>query len=167
MDSSIGLFAILSAISVITGIGVIASRDAVRSALSLVVNLFVISFIYFSLRAELLGITQIMVYVGAIMVLFLFVVMLLNLSAPETYKRSRDLKTYIAIGGGVVIFYSIYKYVIAPMKIFKLPRAPQGYGSPEAIGKTLFSQYVWPFEIISILLLVGVVGSILLAKRRF
>ncbi len=168
MGASQVTFLVLAAIAAISAIGVVALNNPVRSALVLVVNFFVLSFLYFSLGAELLGITQILVYAGAIMVLFLFVIMLLNLGASgTTADKKRDGKPLIGLICGIGLFGLVSSQVILPMT----PRAmttgaAKAYGSPQAIGYTLFTNYAWAFEITSVLLLVGIVGSILLAKRR-
>lgn len=169
----LGIVGALSGLAVLTAIGVVAFNSPIRSALSLVLNFFTLAFIYFSLGAELLGITQIIVYTGAIMVLFLFVIMLLNLSADDPSQYKKDAKPVFAGLIGLVLFGLLSTAVLAPLKAINQISAPDrsefnpiGWGSPQAVGKTLFTGYVWPFEMISLLLLVGIVGSILLARRK-
>ncbi|HRK21621.1 MAG TPA: NADH-quinone oxidoreductase subunit J, partial [Fimbriimonadaceae bacterium] len=152
---------------------VVAFSNAVRSALCLVVNFFTLAFLYFTLNAELLGITQIIVYTGAIMVLFLFVVMLLNLGRPDLLTEKFDLKRPMGILFGFGLFAIVLLQVVLPLQgsttgSFELATqmADKNPGGPEAIGRALFTHYAWPFEIVSVLLLIGIVGSILLAKRR-
>lgn len=160
------VFWVLAVIAMASAIGVVAFQNPVRSALSLVVNFFVLAFMYFTLNAQLLGITQIMVYAGAIMVLFLFVIMLLNLAAPQAAREKRDIKPIVGVALGITLFALVFAQVILPLQTVTEPAAPASFGTPQAVGRTLFSMYVWPFEMASILLLVGIVGSILLAKRR-
>lgn len=160
------VFLALAGIAALCAVGVVAFNNAVRSAIALVVNFFVLAFIYFTLGAQLLGITQIMVYAGAIMVLFLFVIMLLNLGAPQVMKERRDMKPAIGLALGVALMGIVGTQVLMPLAPARGTPAPDAYGTPQAIGQVLFTQYAWPFEIASILLLVGIVGSILLAKRR-
>ena len=164
------LFAVLAAIAVSSALGVVLMRNPLRSALCLVINFFTLAFLYFTLNAQLLGITQIVVYTGAIMVLFLFVIMLLNLGAPNALKEPPNTKKWLGLVFGAVLFGLVLAQVILPLKGVLMPFVvdPPGdtYGSPAAMGRTLFTAYVWPFEMASILLLVGIVGSILLAKRR-
>lgn len=160
------LFAIVAGIAALAAVGVVAFPNAVRSALCLVVNFFMLAFLYFTLNCEMLGITQIVVYTGAIMVLFLFVIMLLNLGAPHVLFERRDLKW---VGGGVfglALFGLVAAQVLAPLQKVTTVNSPVNFGSPQSVGLTLFSDYLYPFEIVSILLLVGIVGSILLAKRK-
>lgn len=166
MDTQLIIFGALAGIAALSAVGVVACKDAVRSALCLVANFFVLAFIYFSLNAELLGISQVIVYAGAIMVLFLFVVMLLSQSGPEALKEKPELKW--ALGGalGLAMFAAIASQVLLPLTKVSNNLSPDAWGSPQSVGRVLFTHYVWPFEVASILLLIGVVGSILLAKRR-
>ncbi len=160
------LFWLMAAVAAMGAVGVVAFNNPVRSALSLVVNFFVLAFIYFSLNAQLLGITQILVYTGAIMVLFLFVIMLLNLGAPQALQEKRDIKPLLGLIVGLGLFGILLSQVVMPLNFVTRSMARDDFGTPQAVGKTLFTNYVWPFEIASVLLLVGIVGSILLAKRR-
>ena len=166
MDNSMLVFAPLAGIAMLSAVGVVAFGNAVRSALCLVLNFFTLAFLYFTLNAELLGITQIIVYTGAIMVLFLFVIMLLRLGAPQALTEKRDPKLIAGYGLGGALFTLIFTQVILPLKDFDHPRSNDAFGAPEAVGRSLFTGYVWPLEMVSILLVVGIVGSILLAKRR-
>ena len=166
MTPELVLFGGAAGLAVITAIGVVAFNNAIRSALCLVVNFFVLAFLYFTLNAEMLGITQIVVYTGAIMVLFLFVIMLLNLGSPEAIEEKTDWKKPIGLLLGFAMFAGVASQIVMPlMKITKVA-ARDDFGGPHAIGRTLFTEYVFPFEAVSVLLLIGIVGSILLAKRR-
>jgi NADH-quinone oxidoreductase subunit J len=162
----LGFFSIIAGVAALAAVGVVAFPNAVRSALCLVVNFFMLAFLYFTLNCEMLGITQVVVYTGAIMVLFLFVIMLLNLGAPQALFERRDLKW---LGGGVFglgLFALVATQLIAPLQSVTEVKAETTFGSPQSVGLTLFTDYLYPFEIVSILLLIGIVGSILLAKRR-
>jgi NADH-quinone oxidoreductase subunit J len=109
------------------------------------------------------------VYTGAIMVLFLFVIMLLNLGAPHLLVEKRDPKKYLGILLGCGMFVLLGSQLLpALLKVnaATLDADLIKFGGPEAIGRTLFTTYVYPFEAVSVLLLIGIVGSILLAKRR-
>jgi NADH-quinone oxidoreductase subunit J len=175
LDFKTILFGVLAGLAAVSAIGVVAFSNAVRSALCLVVNFFTLAFLYFLLNAELLGIIQIIVYTGAIMVLFLFVVMLLNLGRSDLLDESRDLKRPLGIVFGFVLFAVVFSQVVLPLQgstvsSYENAKIQVGdqmsLGGPEALGRTLFTGYAWPFEIASVLLLIGIVGSILLAKRR-
>lgn len=160
------IFAVLALVAIVSAVGVVLFDSPVRAALSLVLNFFTLALMYFTLQAQLLGIVQILVYTGAIMVLFLFVIMLLNLGGMAAKQSRIDAKGVLAILVGAALFGLTLAQVVMPLEGFASPAAPAEYGTPQAIGNTLFSAYVWPFEVASVLLLVGIVGSILLAKRR-
>lgn len=160
-------FAVLATLALLGAAGVVFINNPVRAALALVLNFFVLGFLYFTLGSQLLGISQIMVYAGAIMVLFLFVIMMLKLDTSHNRIEKHDSKPVVAVGLGVGLAFCIGATVLWPMKDFIGAGSVYDYGTPQSIGKVLFTQYVWPFEVISVLLLIGIVGSIMLAKRRF
>lgn len=160
------IFGALAGVAVLTAIGVVAFGSPVRSALCLVVNFFTLAFLYFRLNSELLGIVQILVYTGAIMVLFLFVIMLLHLGGPSALRESRDLKRLLGGAFGLALLGVLMSQVILPLQKTQHGNAANDFGAPQNIGHVLFTTYAWPFEVASILLLIGVVGSILLAKRK-
>lgn len=167
VDANLIVFGMLAGLAAMTAVGVVAFNNAVRSALCLVLNFFTLAFLYFTLRAELLGITQMIVYTGAIMVLFLFVLMLLNLGGSELLEERPDMiKRALGFLFGGALFGLIATQVVQPFMQTTQQFAPEGFGSPQAVGRSLFTAYVWPFEMVSVLLLIGIVGSILLAKRR-
>lgn len=147
--------------------GVIAFKNPVRSALSLVANFLTLGVIYFTLHLHLLGIAQILVYIGLIMMLFLFCILLLNLGAPQMLTEKSWLKTGVAVGLCAVLLMAVVSQVIGPLSLsFSEPTAPADFGTAREVGRYLFTGWVYAFEIASILLLVGIVGSILLAKKR-
>src|SRR5215469_1037385 len=153
------LFGILAGIAALASVGVVAFGNAVRSALCLIANFFALAFLYFTLNAELLGITQVIVYTGAIMVLFLFVIMLLNLGSPQFLREPPDvLKKAIGFLLAFVLFTLIASQVLQPLAKVTTTTSPNNFGSPQAVGIALFTTYVWPFEVASILLLIGIVG---------
>jgi NADH-quinone oxidoreductase subunit J len=160
------VFIVLAAVAVLSAVGVVAFKSPVRSALSLVLTFFTLALMYFNLGAQLLGISQIMVYAGAIMVLFLFVIMMLRIGGHERPERT-DRRLYVAVPLAVALGALVMARFVQPL--LNVPASPVGdrYGRPQEIGTALFTTYVWPFEVASVLLLVGVVGSIMLAKRKF
>lgn len=167
MSGEVLVFAILAIVLIVSAIAVVAFDNPVRSALALVVNFFVLAFLYFTLNAQLLGIVQILVYAGAIMVLFLFTIMLLNLGAGERGQaKARDYKPALAVALGTGFFMVVLAQVILPLQPIVDVRSPIDYGTPQAIGRWLFTTYAWAFEMASVLLLIGIVGAILLAKRK-
>src|SRR5215470_9508885 len=139
-------FFVLAFLLVITSLMVVFQRNVVHSALSLVAALFLIALFFIMLHAPMVGVLQILIYAGAIMVLFLFVIMLLNPAALEQRR-------------GVWWWFGTEP---APD-----PAAATAlFGSPEMLAKSLFTDFVLPFEIASILLLVAIVGAVVLAKRE-
>jgi NADH-quinone oxidoreductase subunit J len=162
-------FGILSAVALISGSMVITRRSAVHSVIWLIVTLFAVGGIFLLQRAEFLFAVQIILYVGGIMVLFLFVVMLVNLDvAAKQAQFSRQWK--LGLVTAVLVFaqvgYLIYKIGVG----LSLPAQPPGPGpayNTQAIGQALYRTYMLPVEIASLLLLVAMVGAVLMAKRKF
>lgn len=157
------VFAMLAGPAALAAVGVVASKSAVRSALCLVFNFFILAFLYFSLSMELLGSAQIMVYAGAIMVLFVFVIMLLN---PKHLEEKRDLKRPLGLLLGFALFGLLGSQILPVTAKVEAGPIVNQVGGTRLIGDGLFTAYVFPFEVVSILLLVGVVGSVFLAKKR-
>jgi len=147
----------------------ITSRNAVRSAISLIVSLLGVAGIYLMQQAEFLFAVQIVLYVGGIMVLFLFVIMLVNLdqAALERQFNRHWLVALVAVAlVGAEVGYFLYKGQNAFRLASPAPAAPSVLGNTEVLADALFSEYLLPFEIASILLLVAVVGSVIMAKKR-
>ena len=163
MAPALILFFVLAALLVITSLMVVFQRNVVHSALSLVAALFLIAMFFIMLHAPMVGVLQILIYAGAIMVLFLFVIMLLN---PVTLERRRGVWWAF----GTVAALILGGLLIAVMTGTEPPPDPMAatelFGSPEMLAKSLFSDFVLPFEIASILLLVAIVGAVVLAKRE-
>lgn len=156
----------LAGLAALAAIGVVYFNNAIRSAMCLVVNFLLLAVLYFTLNAEMLGISQVAVYTGAIMVLFLFVIMLLNMGVPQALTEKRDPKRLGGVVLGLALFALVSSQILPAFKDVVKPQSLDNYGSPQAIGRTLFSAYAYPLEAIGVLLLIGLVGSILLAKRR-
>ena len=157
------IFAMIAGPAALAAVGVVAFGSAIRSALCLVFNFFLLAFLYFSLNMEMLGISQIVVYSGAIMVLFVFVIMLLN---PKLIEEKRDWKRPIGLVLGFGLFVVLASQVLPLLGLDGPKPITNNPGDPKVIGEALFTSNVFPFEVVSILLLVGVVGSVFLAKRR-
>ncbi len=165
------LFWILAVLAIGSGLMVVLARNPVRSALFLVVTFLTIAVLYITLSAQFLAAVQVMVYAGAIMVLFLFVIMLLNLSAPEALKERGTIQRPIALAlGGMFLTALIFSQALMAM-----PTTPAGeaevanLGTVQTIGLSLYNPqlpWLFPFEITSILLLISVIGAIVLAKRK-
>ncbi len=163
MNSSLIAFYILAALLVISSLMVVFQRNVVHSAMSLVAALFLIAIFFLTLNAPMVGVLQILVYAGAIMVLFLFVIMLLNPTALEQRRRAWW-------GLGVVAALLLAAVLIPQMIEGEQTADPiastQLFGSPETLAKSLFTDFVLPFEIASVLLLVAIVGAVVLGKRE-
>lgn len=163
------LFFILAAIATISAIGVIIQRNAVHSALSLLLNFCTLAGLYILLNAQFIAAAQVIVYAGAIVVLFLFVVMLLGAERGEG-EDERPYARYLAIALALLLLlevgYVLYASVLrGTMGIYTEERIAQ-IGNVQAIGQVLFTKYLLPFELASLLLLVGIVGAVVLAKRE-
>lgn len=163
------LFLLLSLIAVFAAIMMITRRNPVVSVLFLIVNFFCISGLYLLLKAQFIAVIQVIVYTGAIMVLFLFVIMLLNLqeetklSERFTYKKVTSVLLTILLAGllFVTFYYGIDK------KDIKLNPNALVIGQAETLGKALFTTYSFHILIAGMLLLVAVIGTVVLAKKRF
>jgi NADH-quinone oxidoreductase subunit J len=156
------LFYIFSALALICGIMILVSRNPVNSAMFLVLTIASLAGLFVLLEAFFLAAIQILVYAGAVMVLFLFVIMLLDLKAEERRKIK-----ILGITGGVISVGAIMAIFFKSLSNTPLnaTRAPDFRAGTIDLGKLLFSQYLLPFEIVSVLLLVAMVGVILLSKK--
>lgn len=167
MNLELVVFLILAAAAVVSAILVITRKNPVTSVLYLVFNFFIIAILYLFLRAQFIAIIQITVYAGAIMVLFLFVIMLLNLGEDKLLKWKLNSKRTIASLIGLVLLAEILYYVANFVSASNLAPGSESMGTVGSIGKILYNNYLFPFEITSILLLAAMVGAIFLAKKRF
>jgi NADH-quinone oxidoreductase subunit J len=158
------LFIFLAALSIIAAAGVILQRHPVHSLMSLVLTLVVLAVLYIGLGATTVGFLQMIVYAGAIMILFLFVIWLLNLQVETGPTGHLALKFFGSIAAALFVT-ELYFILARPHLQVKYSRLPMGYGSLESLARTLFSDYLVAFEVTSVLLLAAVVGSIALARR--
>ncbi len=164
MATSLIFFLILASWAIFSSLLMIFQRNVVHSALFLVATLFLIAVLFFTLQAPMVGILQILVYAGAIMVLFLFVIMLLNPGALERRRISWWLMGSLAASLLILILVPI---VSDPRTLATGLTAPsESFGSPEMLAQSLFTDFAVPFEIASVLLLVAIVGAVVLAKRE-
>jgi NADH-quinone oxidoreductase subunit J len=149
---------------VITAGGVVVARNPVYAAMNLVAAFFLLAGIYVLLAAHLIAFMQILVYAGAVMVLFLFVIMLLSLGTEHLEKeRHRAIQVIGALGAValVAVIASAIADVSGPAAVLS-----PGFGTVKAVGKVLYTQYLLPFEVTSLLLLVAIVGAVVVAKER-
>ncbi len=163
------LFYAFAAVLVGAAVGLITSRNPVHSALFLVLAFFTSAAIWLMLDAEFLALLLVVVYVGAVMVLFLFVVMMLDINVEEL---RRGFTRYAPLGA-VVAFIMVVE-IINVVWVRKLglelaqaaPPLPVDYSNTEALGRVLYTDYVYPFEIAAVILLVAIIAAIVLTMRH-
>ncbi len=161
------LFGILSILAIASALVTVTSRHPVKSAMALVVHFFMLAGLYLSLDAQFVAVMQIIVYAGAIMVLVVFVIMLLNLGSEEIDRQQYQLKQF----GGIVLSAT---FGLALLNAFLLnakephffPVHPVAFTTAQAIGQELFTNYLVQFEAIGILLTAAIIGAVTLAKRK-
>ncbi len=165
------LFYLLAVVSVGAGVMVITRRNPVTSALWLVVVMFCLAALFLLLQAFFIAAVQIIVYAGAIMVLFLFVIMLLNLSEADLGQARPTFVKGLSVAASGVLMLLVVAALLSgrpePVAQAAAPAAPgMAFGEPKAIGTLLFTDFLIPFEIASVLLLAAMVGAVVLAKRE-
>ncbi|MBO9636659.1 MAG: NADH-quinone oxidoreductase subunit J [Siphonobacter aquaeclarae] len=155
---------LLTAVTILAALLVVLAKNPIHSVLSLVVTFFCLSAHYVLLNAQFLAVVNIIVYAGAIMVLFLFVIMFLNLREYTEETKSNFAKLGAAIVGGVTLVA-----IIAALKKVQYPM-PMRYdvrtGFVETLGEVLFRDYLLPFELVTVLFFVAMVGAVMLGKRE-
>ncbi len=158
------LFGILSLMAIMFALMVVFTRNPVNSVLYLVLTFFCIAGHYLLLNAQFLAVVHIVVYAGAIMVLFLFIIMLMNLN-PDTEPRKHIMTRLIAgVIGGVLLFVFVGALKGAEQLQLTQSGASQ-IGLIKNLGHVLFTEYLFPFEITSVLLLAALVGAIMIGKK--
>ena len=160
------LFYFLSALAIFSAIMVLVSRNPVHSVLWLILVFFAISGHYILLNAQFLAIVNLIVYAGAIMVLFLFVIMLMNLNAEAEPQKHMWMKLAGVISGGcfLMVFVSLVRQA-TDMQNKSVLMKTGDIGLIKNLGKALFSDYVVPFEISSVLFLSAMVGAVVIGKK--
>ncbi len=159
------LFYALSLVTVLSALMVVFAKSPMYSVIAMIVCFFSIAGHYVMLNAQFLAIVHVIVYAGAIMVLFLFVVMLLNLNTQPDQPQSKWMKIAAAISAGMLFLVLLVSLNTSDTGTFTLP-ASSDIGTVEHVGQKLFTEYVLPFEISSILLLSAMIGSVVLAKKE-
>ena len=160
------LFWFLSALALFSALMVLVSKNPVHSVLWLIVTFFSISGHYILLNAQFLAIVNIIVYAGAIMVLFLFVIMLMNLNKETEPQKSRWLKIAGAIAGGSLLLVLVAALKDSDIRQQQALVNEGSIGLIKNLGKELFTNYVVPFEISSILFLSAMVGAVVIGKKE-
>jgi len=159
------VFWILAVPLLVAAAGVVVARSPVSAAMSLIAAFFFMAGIYVLLTAHLLAFLQVLVYAGAIMVVFLFVIMLLTV-ADQQFERAKV--RFIQVAGVVGVLGLLAVVISAIRELGPTPMRPVGadFGTVKAVGHILYTQYLLPFEATSLLLLVAIVGAVVVAKQR-
>jgi NADH-quinone oxidoreductase subunit J len=163
MTPQIAIFLVLAAVAVAGAVNVILQRHPIHSALSLIVVMVALAGLYLLQGAEFIAAVQIIVYGGAIMVLFVFVIMLLNAGEEERQNLSR-LARFVGVPLGVVFLLEA-AYWIARASSHMTQSSPQSVSTRE-LSTLLFRDYVFPFELTSFLILIAILGALVLARRE-
>jgi NADH-quinone oxidoreductase subunit J len=158
------IFTILAVASVLTALMVVFSKSPVHSVLYLIVTFFIIAAQYIMLNAQFLAVVHLIVYAGAIMVLFLFVLMLLNLNQDTEPQKSSAWKIAAALASGLL--FLTFVGALKGSSIAAGPGVNPRVGLVQNLGNTLFKDFVVPFEIAGILFLAAMVGAVLVGKRE-
>ena len=163
MNAYEAIFWFLTVVALGCALGVILSRNPVSSVLFLIMTFFAISGHYVLMNAQFLAIVNVIVYAGAIMVLFLFVIMLMNLNADTEPQKNKLVQFAGVISGGI-----LFLVVLAALKsstVKTLEQTATDIGLIKNLGKTLFTKFVLPFEISSVLFLSAMIGAVVLGKK--
>ena len=162
------IFFYFAGVILLTATLVVALRNPIYNALSLLVMFFHIAGLYVTLHAEFLAAIQIIVYAGAILVLYLFVVMLLNVKQEEEFNKQGVVAMFLgfvllaeAVLLGIRGGFTVASPIISP----SIPVPSAAVGNTESIGEVLYSTYLFPFEIASLILLVAMIGAVILTKK--
>src|SRR3954454_18360588 len=161
------LFWLFSLLLLVFGAAVVLNRNPIASALSLVICFIALAALFMSLDAFFIGIIQVLVYAGAVMVLFLFIIMLLDLRAEERRQMS-----WIAFAGGFLVAFALLVQIVAVIGSTRMakqtfpPLASQQADDVHNLGLLLFTNYNLPFQVIGVLILVATIGVIVLSKRQ-
>lgn len=162
------VFDVAAAVAILFSAFMVLARNPVKSVLALVVAFFALAICYVLLYAPFIAVIQVIVYAGAILVLFLFVLMLLNVGLERPEKASRPLQTLFS-GIGIVVFAGFLLSTLrrsGSVSAQPLAAEPAALGDPTALARSLFSDYLLHFEAISVLLLAALVGAFVLARRE-
>jgi NADH-quinone oxidoreductase subunit J len=164
MSGGMIFFLALALVAVVAAIGMLLSRNAIYAALFLVLNFTTGAVIYLTLSAPFIALVQITVYAGAIMILFLFVIMLLGaekLPVQEILPWQRPLAILLGV---VLLVLTVYGIAVKPDLTVPMPVPGPTFGAPAEIGLELYQRYLLPFEVTSFILLIAVIGAIVLTR---
>jgi NADH-quinone oxidoreductase subunit J len=159
-------FLIMAVLAVGAALSVVLQRSPLNSAFSLIALFGCLAVLYITLQAQLIAAIQIIVYAGAIMVLFVFVIMLLNIRVEESHLDKHRFLWYLAVPFGALLFFEVYYSVSRLKALDEIRPGAEGVGTSASVGYGLFTHYLLPFEATSILILMAIVGSVILARRE-
>ena len=169
MTYELAAFFAFATVAVLAALGVILARNPVHAVLSLVLTFFSVACLWLLLQAEFLGVVLVLVYIGAVMVLFLFVVMMLDIN---TTPLREGFVRYLPLTGAVVVVMAAEMVMLIGLQRFEVglsatdPAAAAGKSNIQWIGETLFSKYILPFETAAVILTVALVVAVMLTLRR-
>jgi NADH-quinone oxidoreductase subunit J len=166
MNPQLIFFIPLAIVAVATALGMVASRSAVYSALNLIVNFASVAMLYLMLGAPFIALSQVTVYAGAIMVLFLFVIMLLGVEQANPKTQLKWQRPVAVLLGIVLLVEAVILIFFGENVLPGAATISPDFSDPFALAETLFTSYLLPFEITSILLLVAMIGAIVLSRRK-
>jgi NADH-quinone oxidoreductase subunit J len=164
-----GIFAVFAALALVGSLTVVLARNPVHCALGLVLALVSVAVFFLQQDAQLLAAVQVIVYAGAVVVLFLFVIMLLGVDREETLREPIRYQRPAALALGAIVLAEVLFLAGrtwatgAPSQ--RGPIEEEGYNNIETVARTLFTDFLWPFEITAALLVIAVVGGVVLARR--
>jgi NADH-quinone oxidoreductase subunit J len=157
----------LAVLAIASAVFVIINKNPIASAIGLVFHFFMLAGLYLTLQAQFIAVLQILIYAGAIMVLVVFVIMLLNIGIEEKLKEKININRAVAIILSIVFVAQIGLFIILNRSNKNiLSNNSLTQGNVELLGKELFTNYLVPFIIIGILLTVAIIGAVILAKRK-
>lgn len=167
MDFKTGVFYFLSAVLVVAGLRVITAKNPVHAALFLVLAFFSAAGLWVLLTAEFLAMLLVVVYVGAVMVLFLFVVMMLDINLERLRKGFWSYLPWGALVGGLIVaqLWAVFKAQYADVAEAALPVVASNASNTKELGRILYTEYVYPFEMAAVILLVAIIAAITLTHR--
>jgi NADH-quinone oxidoreductase subunit J len=169
MSIELILFILFGAVAAVSAVLMITRANPVISALFLILNFASLAGLYLLLNAQFIAVAQVIVYAGAIMVLFLFVIMLLKPEREKLFAMHAGVKIFAVIIAVIVFFQLVYMVVLSHPSTLVNPVASESVkaGTVEQIGKELYTNYVLPFEAAGFLLLAATIGALVLAKKKF
>ncbi|GIZ09316.1 NADH-quinone oxidoreductase subunit J [Flavobacterium sp. UMI-01] len=166
MSTILIIFCVLAAITLSTAFLTVFSRNPIHSALYLVICFFSIAGHYLLLNSQFLAIVHVIVYSGAIMILFLFTIMLMNLNEKKEVHRPRVTRLGAIVAFSLVCLVLIKVFIDSKPIVGEYTTTGEDYQSIKVLGKVLLNEYMVPFEFASILLLVAMIGAVLLSKKQ-